>query len=316
VEAAKQNLEQARSHYQTAAVAFEQQLRQVGFSGSDAYLEAKGLIDKLPTLEQEIQAYDAACFSAQERYRRAEELAQGIQMPDTAGLAAQAEQAQADYDAVVKAMNTMELTIKRQEDWLKRSKQLAAELKAAEERYAVVGRLAEVANGQNSLRLSFQRFVLTTLLDDVIVAANARLKIMSRGRYSLVRRVNPIHRGSAGGLDLEVEDAYTGYARSVTTLSGGETFLASLALALGLADVVQNYSGGIYLDTIFVDEGFGTLDPEALDLAMQALLDLQSNGRLVGIISHVPELKERIDVRLEVIPVEKGSTTRFRFSRS
>jgi exonuclease SbcC len=94
-------------------------------------------------------------------------------------------------------------------------------------------------------------------------------------------------------------------------LSGGESFLASLSLALGLADVVQAYAGGIHLDTVFVDEGFGSLDPEALDLAFRALVDLQRAGRLVGIISHVPELKERIDVRLEVISTQRGSVTRF-----
>jgi exonuclease SbcC len=98
----------------------------------------------------------------------------------------------------------------------------------------------------------------------------------------------------------------------VFTLSGGETFLASLSLALGLADVVQSHAGGIHLDTIFVDEGFGSLDPESLDYAMRALEDLQSGGRLVGIISHVPELVERIDARLEIKPSERGSTARFR----
>ncbi len=116
---------------------------------------------------------------------------------------------------------------------------------------------------------------------------------------------------SASGLDLSVYDAYTGTTRPVNTLSGGESFLASLALALGLADVVQAYAGGVRLETIFVDEGFGSLDPEALDLAFQTLLDLREGNRLVGIISHVPELKERIDVRLEITPGRHGSTARF-----
>lgn len=121
-------------------------------------------------------------------------------------------------------------------------------------------------------------------------------------------------RRSAGGLDLEVFDSYTGVVRSVSTLSGGETFLASLSLALGLADVVQSYSGGIHLDAIFVDEGFGTLDPESLDLAMRALIDLQKGGRLVGIISHVPELKERIEARLEVKSTDRGSMANFKIA--
>lgn len=316
VSAAGKSLATARCRDQETVKTFNERLHRVGFHDLDGYTAAKALIGRLPDIEQEIQAYDAVCFSASERYQRALKLAAGIDPPDIAGITAKLAAAQQYSDDLAKAANTLELTIKQQGDWLERSEQLAAKLTVLEGRYAVWGRLAEVAGGQNPLRLSFQRFVLTALLDDVIVAANLRLRVMSRGRYGLRRLEVPIHRGSAGGLDIEVEDAYTGLSRSVATLSGGETFLASLALALGLADVVQNYSGGIYLDTIFVDEGFGTLDPEALDLALQALLDLQSNGRLVGIISHVPELKERIDARLEVVPIETGSTTRFRFSRN
>jgi exonuclease SbcC len=168
-----------------------------------------------------------------------------------------------------------------------------------------------VANGGNPMGLTLQRFVLGALFDDVARAATSRLRIMSRGRYALQRTMERARANAAGGLELEVFDEYTGVSRPVATLSGGESFLASLALALGLADVVQAHSGGVFLETIFVDEGFGTLDPEALDEALKALLDLQGAGRLVGIISHVPELKERIDARLEVLPADRGSTARF-----
>jgi exonuclease SbcC len=168
-----------------------------------------------------------------------------------------------------------------------------------------------MAGGGNALNLTFQRYVLRTLLDDVVEEANARLSLMSRGRYALQRSIVLADARKAGGLELEVFDSYTGVPRPVGTLSGGESFLASLALALGLSDVVQAYAGGMRLDTILVDEGFGTLDPEALELAMRALVDLQSGGRLVGIISHVPELKERIGARLEVIPGERGSRAVF-----
>ena len=170
--------------------------------------------------------------------------------------------------------------------------------------------MSEAANGQNAQRLSFQRYVLGVFLDEVLESASHRLRIMSRGRFTLQRARDPAGRGGAG-LDIETADTYTSSTRPVATLSGGECFLASLALALGLADVVQSHAGGIRLDTILVDEGFGTLDPEALDLAIKALSDLQQGGRLVGIISHVAELKELIPTRLEVIPARHGSTAKF-----
>lgn len=188
---------------------------------------------------------------------------------------------------------------------------LGAEFERIDSEYQTTGRLADVAAGRNRLGVSLERYVLAALLDDVLGEASRRLRLMSQGRYQLQRVLERADRRVAGGLDLEVHDTYTGTTRSVRTLSGGEGFLASLALALGLADVVQCRAGGLRLDTIFIDEGFGSLDPESLDLAIRALLDLQQGGRLVGIISHVPELRERIDARLEVIAGRGGSTARF-----
>ena len=159
--------------------------------------------------------------------------------------------------------------------------------------------------------MSFQRYVLATLLEEVLVATTLRLTVMSRGRYEIRRKLLATDQRSAAGLDLEVFDQYTGSTRAISTLSGGESFLASLALALGLSDVVQSYAGGIRLDAIFVDEGFGTLDSEALDSALLALQDLQKAGRMVGIISHVAELRERVDARLELKAGRSGSVAQF-----
>ena len=135
---------------------------------------------------------------------------------------------------------------------------------------------------------------------------------MTNNRFELLRKEDIGDKRKGQGLDLEVFDNYTGKARDVKTLSGGESFKASLSMALGLADVVQRYSGGIQLDTMFIDEGFGTLDPESLDNAVECLVNLQSDGRVVGIISHVQELKDRIEVKLEVSSTNKGSTAVFK----
>ncbi|SIS74306.1 AAA family ATPase [Neptunomonas antarctica] len=184
---------------------------------------------------------------------------------------------------------------------------LQKESKVLEERYAVVGTLSDVANGQTGNKVSLQRFVLSVLLDDVLIEASHRLALMSKGRYRLLRKEDRAKGNRASGLDLEVDDAYTGRVRAVATLSGGESFMAALSLALGLSDVVQAYAGGIRLDTLFIDEGFGSLDPESLDLAVRTLTDLQQSGRMVGIISHVAELKEQISARIDIAASERGS---------
>nr|WP_077913304.1 SbcC/MukB-like Walker B domain-containing protein [Listeria rocourtiae] len=134
---------------------------------------------------------------------------------------------------------------------------------------------------------------------------------MTNGRFQLNRKKEKSKGNVQSGLELEVYDEYTGLERHVKTLSGGESFKTSLALALALAEVVQEMSGGISLETMFIDEGFGTLDPESLEVAVECLLETQESGRLVGIISHVPELKERISSRLEVTATNHGSTTKF-----
>ncbi|EEY99203.1 exonuclease SbcC [Vibrio sp. RC586] len=179
-----------------------------------------------------------------------------------------------------------------------------------EAEYQVVGTLSDIANGKTDAKVSLHRFVLGVLLDDVLLQASQRLLKMSRGRYLLKRKEERAKGNVGSGLDLMVEDSYSGKWRDVATLSGGESFMAALALALGLSDVVQSYSGGIRLDTLFIDEGFGSLDPESLDLAIQTLVDLQQGGRTIGIISHVSELKEQIGQRLDVLATRMGSTLR------
>ncbi|NMN97589.1 AAA family ATPase [Antrihabitans stalactiti] len=161
--------------------------------------------------------------------------------------------------------------------------------------------------GQNSRRMSLRSYVLAARLEEVAVAASARLRRMSGGRFEFVHTDARGPRGKRGGLGLEIRDDYTGSVRPAKTLSGGETFTASLALALGLADVVAAESGGLVLDTMFIDEGFGSLDDDALDSVMGVLDELRAGGRVVGIVSHVDELRQRIPNRLHVIRGRAGS---------
>ena len=147
-----------------------------------------------------------------------------------------------------------------------------------------------------------------TYFDRILARANLRLMVMSGAQYELKRRSEPGDYRSQSGLELDVVDHYNGTVRSVKTLSGGESFKASLSLALGLSDEIQSAAGGIRLDTMFVDEGFGSLDEESLQQAMRALSGLTESNRLVGIISHVSELKERIDRQIVVTKEKSGGS--------
>ncbi|MBR4425568.1 MAG: SMC family ATPase, partial [Oscillospiraceae bacterium] len=151
-------------------------------------------------------------------------------------------------------------------------------------------------------------YIQMTCFDRVIARANTRLMRMSGGQYELKRRKEAENNRSQSGLELDVIDHYNGTERSVKTLSGGESFLASLALALGLSDEIQSTVGGVQLDAMFVDEGFGTLSEEALDQAMRALRGLAEGKRLVGIISHVSDLKNRIDRQIVVTKDPSGGS--------
>lgn len=184
------------------------------------------------------------------------------------------------------------------------------ELARLDSQYTDIGELARIATGNNGQKLSFERYVLASYFENVTKLANLRLHRMTDGRYSLQRREEKERYGRASGLDLEVFDSYTGQQRHISTLSGGESFQAALALALGLADVAGMFAGGVCIETIFIDEGFGSLDPVALESAITALTALSSdcNGRTVGVISHVEALQERIPHRIVVTPSHTGST--------
>ena len=171
--------------------------------------------------------------------------------------------------------------------------------------------LADTAGGSlnGKEKVMLETYVQTAYFDRIVARANTRFMVMSAGQYELQRCRTAGNNRSQSGLELEVVDHYNGTVRSVRTLSGGESFLASLALALGLSDEVQSSAGGIRLDTMFVDEGFGSLDEQALQQALQALASLTGGNRLIGLISHVAELKDRIDRQIVITKQRAGGST-------
>ncbi|AEM83175.1 AAA family ATPase [Streptomyces violaceusniger] len=187
-----------------------------------------------------------------------------------------------------------------------------APLRAEHDRIARLASLAAGTSTDNERRMRLEAYVLAARLEQVAAAASARLRHMSSGRYTLVH--SDARSGGRGrsGLGLHVIDAWTGSERDTATLSGGETFSASLALALGLADVVTDEAGGVRLDTLFIDEGFGSLDEQTLDEVMDVLDSLRERDRTVGIVSHVADLRRRIPAQLEVVKGREGSAVRHR----
>ncbi len=311
LEEARKAETESREAAEGHAARFAAALGKAGFAAEAALAAARMAEAEIDALEAEIKRFDGSLAAARGLAERAAEAAKGLSLPDLEPIRAALAAAEASLEDSIAKQATLSDDVKRKKETRETLAEVGEELGESEKRYAVVGRLADVATGKNAPGIPFQRFVLAALLDDVLAASSECLRIMSNGRYTLERSRDRESRRKTAGLELAVYDAYTGLERPVATLSGGESFLASLSLALGLADVVQAYSGGIHLDTIIVDEGFGTLDPEALDLALRALLDLQKGGRLVGIISHVPELRERIQTRLEITTGREGSEARF-----
>jgi exonuclease SbcC len=293
------------------AQAWAAALATAGFANTAAHAAASRPEAERQALAQAIEAQGQALAAAVARDARARAAVDGLAVPELPALHAAAEQARQACTAAAKATEQAHQVLQADQRLAQRLQVLGDSHAALEARHRVLRSLADTATGQNQARLSFQRYVLATLLEEVLAAATLRLRAMSRGRYALQRRPDPTDARSAGGLELDVHDEHTGTTRPVHTLSGGESFMASLALALGLADVVQAQSGGVRLDALFVDEGFGTLDPEALEMAIRTLKDLQASGRLVGIISHVAELKEWIPTRLELRASPAGSTAAF-----
>lgn len=229
---------------------------------------------------------------------------QDVELAPAADAALTARQAAESAIAAAQAARRRERDVAALADRLRAAWQ---ELAPAEAEFTELSELTDVVNGrgQNARKMSLRSYVLAARLEEVAVAATARLRRMSQGRYSFVHTDEAGPRGTRGGLGLDVLDDYSGRVRPAGTLSGGETFLASLSLALGLADVV---AGGAMLDTLFVDEGFGTLDERTLDDVMTILDELRAGGRIVGLVSHVEELRQRIPVRLRVHKARTGST--------
>ncbi|RLV60416.1 SMC family ATPase [Parashewanella curva] len=307
---AEERIKETQVNSDEAQKVFEQQSSDAGFA--DGAAVEKSIIDqdKQVQLKEQVEQYQQQLAVNEAQVSGFNKDLEGQEPPETALLEQVVKQKQQLLKDKEQAWQALESTRSQLHNIQTRLVEVDETSKSLEQEYAVVGTLSDIANGQTGNKISLNRFVLSVLLDDVLLDASTRLSVMSKGRYRLYRKEDKAKGNKASGLDLEVEDAYTSKVRDVATLSGGESFMAALSLALALSEVVQAYAGGIKLDTLFIDEGFGSLDQDSLDLAVRTLMDLQSTGRMIGVISHVTEMKEQIQQRIDISKNSTGSVAK------
>lgn len=277
----------------------------------DKFIQLKDEISQIETLSDEISAYEEQERHLKKAIETSKLKIDSQEFVDLVAMKETLSQNEEKLEALNVRKNHFKNRLENNLAEYNRLLKMKEDIGSVEKRYGILGDLSKISNGANEHRMTFERYVLASFLEDILYAANRRLKDMTSGRFKMIRSDKKQRANRQSGLEIEVFDQYTGKKRHVKTLSGGESFMAALAMALGLSDVVQGYAGNVRLDTMFIDEGFGTLDPDALENAIDCLVELQNSGRLVGIISHVPELKERMEAILEVIPLSQGSITKF-----
>ena len=288
-------------------------VRENGFGSYEEYRRALGTIlgspeNWLRARKTEIDSYHNDVKNTEERIRELEKQTEGKEMIDLAKLNSELKDAQSKQTETEHARTVQYNLLSSHQGVLTIVENANKALAGMEGAFRRIDRLSELAEGKSGVKLSFDRFVMGAIFQEVLEMANRRLNIMTGGRFELIHKIEADNLRSVAGLEMEVLDISTGKQRPSASISGGEGFMVSLALALGLSDVVQSHAGGKKLDTLFIDEGFGTLDDGKLDNVIQVLQQLTEGNRLVGIISHVDKLEESIPQKLRVSSGEHGST--------
>ena len=307
----KERLILAAEAKEEAKAAFKEKFRACGFADQEAYREALQTEEELKVLKEAARAYEQEVQRVEQEYNRLLQETKDQQKPDLEALEKRKEELDKEKEKLDWALQKVVTRLGVNEPIFTAVQGGVAGLAALRRHYLLVSNLAKTASGSLTGRqkLAFEQYVQAFYFIQILHEANKRLKIMTNSRYELLRREEPENMQSQTGLEIDVLDHYTGRVRSVRTLSGGESFKASLALALGLSDVIQASAGGVEINTLFVDEGFGSLDAESLEQAIQILAGLTEGDRLIGIISHVDELKERIERQIVIERTTAGSST-------
>ena len=300
-----------RSNAETST--FEKALNEAELNFQN-YTNAKTYLSQKNDFEDKIEAHKTAVIAVKTRIEQATRATASKQKQDLTLLQQKVLDTEKDLTVGNKELNEAHYKLKDLNATFKSVEAATKEINKLHKSFAPLGEMAELTNGSNPYKLKLVDFAIAAMYDDVLAAANLRLGPMTDGRFELQREAGVQGGRAYRGLDTLIFDSHTETLRPSSSLSGGEGFLASLALALGLSDVVQAQYGGVRLDALFIDEGFGSLDPDTLDLALETLQSLADNNRMVGIISHVEEVKRAIPNGFTIVPSSSGSHIKTRHS--
>ncbi|WP_277587283.1 SbcC/MukB-like Walker B domain-containing protein, partial [Psychrobacillus antarcticus] len=306
------SLQEAGVKRDKALVQFKESLSKASFETLEVYLAAKLTEAERSALKIQWEEYKQRLHTLTEQVREGYVQLENKVKVDLPPLEVELQQLKEEYEKALATSNSTKEYVKAGKEIEEKIASTSERITLLEDRVHRIMDLYDILRGHNQLKISFERYVQIEYLEQIVQAANERLKHMSSGQFQLLRSDRQETHGKQSGLGLDVYDAYTGQKRDVKTMSGGEKFNASLCLALGMADVIQSFQGNIRIETMFIDEGFGSLDEESLHRAIDTLIDLQKSGRMIGVISHVAELKAAIPAILEVEKLKEGySKTRF-----
>lgn len=300
-------LQKEKQLQETAAAkkAYQQSLEQ--YEDQALFQQLQGRIDGLADYEKAYQDYMITRTSLQEQIHSLQDEVKDLTYIDLEDLQNQLNELMETISTLQKDIDQDKLTLALQKNKIMEIKKINQALQNDEESYQRYLDLANVTSGKNNARVSLERYVLAAYFEKILLYANEMMKKLTQNRYVLLRRDHASKGNAKQGLELDVFDYESGLARDVKTLSGGESFKAALSLALGLSRMIQDHAGGIELNTLFIDEGFGSLDQQSLDQAVNCLLELHQDNKLIGIISHVSELKDRIDRQIIISRERKES---------
>lgn len=302
----EKQVEDNRAVVENLEKSFLGKLKEANFASEQQYVSAKLSNEYLEQLQNEVEGYKQEVINVEKRIEELTNELRDKKRFDLTQIEMELEKLKEVRDKAFEQWNQAQKQLESATNLQQNIVHVQDSLVAIEKKLNVVNDVYDVIRGQNAKKISFERYLQIDYLDQIMHAANERFKSLTNDQYYLIRSDRQEAYGKQSGLAIDVFDQVTGQTRDVKTLSGGEKFIASLCLALGMSDVIQSFQGSISIDTMFIDEGFGSLDEESLHKSIDALVSLEQSGRMIGVISHVEELKSMFPAMLEVKKTKEG----------